>query len=256
MQKFDIKKIHNTIWVFKKAIPDPDKIIDFFEKNREWHDWYTFGKYAEGGIFNPSYFEKFPNRKEWEDKLEEGFGHRNQDRHFENQVNNNIAKYKTNLDVPLAMHYHTDYQREFSYQPGDKFGITAVFYLNDNYVGGEVLFRFLDESDINIIKEDYVYKPEAGDVVVFMSGHPHYHGVNSVTSGEKYIIRTYWKYRYPGHPLWLKLEEKYGKDSWAEIEEERRKFNRIPENMKMVNGIPFWVEFEEYYKKDIESLGL
>ena len=282
MYNFDIEKIQDTVWVFKKAIKNPQDFIDYFEKNKEWKDWYTFGKHAEGTQFAVN-FDKFPTIEEWESKKDSNEQDFTRDNYFENEINDlfyhstklyveangtsfdnwvyegwNIAKYEEKPDSELeyAMVHHTDFQREFAYNPGSKFAVTAVFYLNDNYEGGDVMFRFLDENDISIIKEDYTYKPQAGDIVVFMSGHPHYHGVKTVSKGEKYIVRTYWRYLYEGHPLWLKLQEKYGPDIWKQLEDERLRFNRNSDNIKMVNNIPFWVEFEEYYKKEIESLNL
>jgi hypothetical protein len=279
---FDIEKIQDTVWVFKKAIKNPESLIRYFEENGEWTDWYTFGKYAPNTPFLVS-FDTFPTEEDWENKKNEGengFGNVGK---YENYINDifyhttklycesnklffdnwvyaawNIAKYipNENNKDKYAMVHHTDFQREFSYNPGYKFAVTAVMYLNDNYDGGDVMFRFLDDNDVSVIKEDYRYKPQAGDIVVFMSGHPHYHGVKQISNGEKYIIRTYWRYSYPGHSLWLKLQEKYGEDAWKQLEEERTKFNRKIENIKMINNIPFWVEFEEYYKKEIEALDL
>ena len=289
MHDFEIQKINESVWVFKNAIKNSEDLVEYFEKNKEWKDWFTFGKVAEGPNLAILAFETFPDPKAWEEAKRSRFiqNEMSQDQidALSNEIqiddlfyyttklyvesNNivldnwvsdgwNIAKYIPNLeDHPdYAMMHHTDYQREFAYQPDLKFGVTAVFYLNDNYDGGEVMFRFLDENDRSVIKEDYVYKPQRGDIVVFPSGPPHYHGVKAITSGEKYIIRTYWRYEYPGHPLWLKLQEKYGEDLWRELEEKRRKSNRSGEGVQVIHNIPFWVEFEEYYKKEIELLDL
>ncbi len=283
MYDFDIKKINESVWVFKNAIKNSEAFIEHFEKNREWKDWFTFGKVTDGSSLGIQAFESFPSPQEWEDSKQYGERDLGQNYYFENQIqdlfyystklyveaNNvsldnwvsdgwNVAKYIPNLEnhPDYAMMHHTDFQREFSYNPGLKFGVTAVCYLNEDYDGGEVMFRFLDENDPSIIKEDYTYKPQKGDIVVFPSGPPHYHGVKAITSGEKYIIRNYWRYEYPGHPLWLKLQEKYGEDIWRQLEDQRLKFNRNSSNVTTINNIPFWTEFEEYYKKEIESLEL
>jgi hypothetical protein len=282
---FNIEKINKSVWVFKNAIENSEDFVEHFETTREWQEWYTFGKVAPGQNLQMEtvIFKNFPTLEEWknsklQDKVE--FGEEN---YFENKINDlfyhatklyveenniildswsedgwNVAKYVPNLKdhSEYAMMYHTDFQREFSHNPGRKFGVTAVFYLNDNYDGGEVMFRFLDKNDPNIVKQDFSYKPSKGDILVFPSGPPHYHGVKAVTEGEKYIIRNYWRYDYQGHPLWLKLQEKYGEDIWRELEEKRLKFDRNSENLTFINGIPFYVEFEEYYKKEIEMLDL
>ena len=281
MYNFEIQKIHDLVWVFKGAIKNPEDFVNYFNKNKEWKDWYTFGKVADGPNLDSGIFEEFPTLEEWrkaknyketvpgepqyfEAQIEDLFYHatklykESNNISLDNWVEDgwNIAKYIPNLKdhSDYAMMHHTDFQREFLYNPGLKFGVTAVFYLNEDYDGGEVMFRFLDEHDRSVIKKDYSYKPSAGDILVFPSGPPHYHGVKAVTSGEKYIIRNYWRYDYPGHPLWLKLEEKYGEDIWRQLEEQRLKFNRNSDNVEIINNIPFWMEFEEYYKKEIEML--
>jgi hypothetical protein len=279
---FDIEKIHETAWVFKNAIKNSQDFVDYFEGSQEWKDWYTFGKVSVGPNIDSARFESFPTFEEWNSSKnykDTAFGEKN---YFENQVNDlfyyatklyaesnnivfpnwisdswNIAKYVPNAEHDdYVMMHHTDFQREFKYSPGSKFGITAVFYLNDNYTGGEVSFRFLDEKDPSIVKDEYTYKPAAGDIVVFPSGPPHYHGVKAVSSGEKYIIRNYWHYDSPAHPLYLKLQQKYGEDIWRQMEEQRLKFNRDPKNMKTINNVIFYMDFEEYYKKEIEMLGI
>lgn len=276
---FNIQKIQDTVWVFKNAIQDAENILEYFKNNREWSDWYTFGKHAPGTHFAVT-FDNFPTIEEWEDKKNSDPNDFSKRDCYENKINDlfynctklyiesnnidlpnwgytgwNIAKYEQNTNDEFAMMYHTDFQRDIAYSPGFKFAVTCVMYLNDDYDGGEVLFRFLDD-DLVTIKEDYDYKPSAGDIVVFMSGHPHYHGVRSISSGEKYMIRTYWRYDYPGHPLWLKLQEKYGPDIWNQMEEDRLRFNRNSKNINIVNNIPFYLDFEEYYKKEIEPLNL
>jgi hypothetical protein len=96
------------------------------------------------------------------------------------------------------MNYHTDYRQERFLIPEIKFHTTAVFYLNDNYIGGEISFIELDDEQ-NILWS-YDYKPKAGDVVVFSSNEPIYHGVNTIESGEKYMIRTYLRFNQPPTP--------------------------------------------------------
>lgn len=281
MDNFNIEKIHETVWVFKNAFKETDLFLDYI-KDKKWEDWYTFGKKAQLTGFQFK-FDNFPTSEEWKNKQPFDQSSDVEFGYFENKINNlfyettklyvehnniflnnwmyygwDVAKYheNPNSEADYVMMHHTDFVRNVAYTPGEKFGITAVFYLNDNYSGGEVAYRFLNNDDINIIEEDYIYKPEKGDIVVFMSGHPHYHGVKTVTEGEKYIIRNYWRYDYPGHPLWLKLEEKYGKEEWSNKEYQRKKFNEDPKNMNIINNIPFWVSFEEYYKKDIKELNL
>ena len=273
MENFNIEKIHNTIWIFKNVIKDSNSIVDYFENNREWQDWYTFGKVSLGNA--PHYsFNSFPSKEEWEQKVNEGLGARKdaKDVEIKKQIDNlfydmtslylkennieldnwifenwNLAKYQPGPSDEYVMHHHTDYQRELDYGPGNKFGVTVVFYLNDNYTGGEVEYRFIEGNDLNNVAEDYTYKPSAGDAVVFLSGHPHYHGVRSVTEGEKYIIRTYWRYNKEAHPKWKEMQEKYGAEVWEQMEKDRHAYDRSYSGM--INNIPVVMNFEEYYNK-------
>ena len=139
----------------------------------------------------------------------------------------NICMYEPDSGVSdlIAMHYHTDYRQAAASAPGDKFAITCTMYLNDNYDGGEILFKIYangkDEPPLYIS-----YKPKAGDIVIFPSGEPYYHAVNLVKNGEKYFVRSFWQYEFYGTPEWQENEKKFGKKVWSEIEEEREWFWR------------------------------
>lgn len=275
---FDIQKINDTVWIFKNAIKNSKHFIEYFEENKKWEDWPMFGKQAICYDFPGADFESFPTHTEWSQALKVAEdGHANL--YFEDQINElfyqttklyaesnklsldnwsykswAVAKYNETSSDGHAMMHHTDYQREYAYDPGYKFGITAIFYLNDDYEGGEIAFKFLEDSDLSIVKEECVYKPNAGDIIVFTSGHPNYHAVNSVKNGQKYMLRIYWRYYYPGHPLWNRLREKYGSDVWKKMEEERVKISANKGNVHLFHNIPFWIPFEEYYKNEIEDL--
>jgi hypothetical protein len=132
-----------------------------------------------------------------------------------------IARYHENIEDPLSMTYHTDYIREPIVSPGHKFAITALTYFNDDYLGGEIDFIANGEA--------YMYKPEAGDVVVFPSGHPellmsensiYLHGVMPSYKKSKYLARMYWTKYSVGDPEWFENEEKFGKEKWEEMQKD------------------------------------
>jgi hypothetical protein len=132
-----------------------------------------------------------------------------------------IARYRTDISDPIAMAYHSDYIREPITSPGYKFAITALTYFNDDYVGGEI--------DFIVNGEAYMYKPEAGDFLVFPSGHPevltkdgcvYIHGVMPATGANKYLARMYWTKYSVGDEEWFAKEEEFGKDVWAEMQPE------------------------------------
>jgi hypothetical protein len=132
-----------------------------------------------------------------------------------------IARYRTDFEDPLAMTYHTDYIREPIVSPGHKFAITALTYFNDDYEGGEIDFIANGEA--------YMYKPEAGDLLVFPSGHPellmseesvYLHGVFPAYHNSKYLSRMYWTKYSSGVEEWFENEEKFGKQKWYDMQEE------------------------------------
>jgi hypothetical protein len=132
-----------------------------------------------------------------------------------------IVRHRTDVDDPIAMAYHSDYIREPIVSPGYKFGITALTYFNDDYEGGEIDF---------IVKgEAYMYKPEAGDFLIFPSGHPeiltkdgsvYIHGVMPAKGEKKYLSRMYWMKYSVGDDEWFQKEEEFGKETWAAMQED------------------------------------
>lgn len=58
---------------------------------------------------------------------------------------------------------------------------STVFYLNDDYEGGEIEFPLFNVK----------YKPEAGDFIMFPSSYAYRHKVNPVISGTRYSIASW-----------------------------------------------------------------
>jgi hypothetical protein len=58
---------------------------------------------------------------------------------------------------------------------------SIVFYLNDDYEGGEISFP----------KQDIKIKPTAGSLVIFPSVKPYYHQSAEITSGMKYMCPAF-----------------------------------------------------------------
>jgi hypothetical protein len=115
----------------------------------------------------------------------------------------------------LAMNYHTDFNHDNAESRAAKQIITITFYLNDDYEGGEISFY---DEDSNTIHN---YKPRAGDVTVFPSARPFYHGVLPFSGNPRYLSRMFLMHSYPGSEDWLANEKKYGKEKWEAIEKER-----------------------------------
>jgi hypothetical protein len=246
VNNFESEKIFDEIIVYKNYLPNADKITDILKRSefsprtesslfQEWTGWYTFGDQVS--------FPWMPNI-EIDEILEKEFDVYNKDidpeeneeeyvcKSLSSVFYNITKKYleETGYELPswekmgltlcryrrgesrYAMAYHTDYVKSKVESPGYKFGITCTIYLNDDYEGGEV--TFLQKTTGQVIQ----YKPNAGDIVFFPSGEPYYHGVNQITSGEKYFIRLFWGWDYEGSKEWHENAEKYGLEEWEKIE--------------------------------------
>lgn len=238
----DIYSPYTEIMIFKKILKNSNEIINYFEDLKEWDNWYTFGKMVEFSNSGANFYS-FPSKEEWDSKIPNQNEKNNKyvkqitdifyqttKLYFEKnkiEKNNlsfnsfNIAKYFSDAGVSknLAMNYHTDFQQERFNIPEYKFFITTLFYLNDNYDGGEICFKKLN-LDQTKIEYSFDYKPSAGDVIVFPSTPPFYHGVKKAINGEKYIIRTYWKALQEETDIWKSNVEKYGQENWNKIQKE------------------------------------
>jgi hypothetical protein len=152
-----------------------------------------------------------------------------------------IGKYHmSDEEQKVGMRYHSDYIREQGYAPGYKFVITCTIYFNDDYEGGEIDFAMGDK----LIK----YKPEAGDLLVFPSGHPDYlteegqpylHGVMPSYNKNKFLSRMYWQKYQKGTDEWYEKEKEFGKEVWASMQPELEKAFREkhPQRSVIENGV-------------------
>ena len=246
------------IIVFHGVVSDCKGYIDFYETNVPWDGWFKFGSQvkAEAIMHAPlvKNSSEFPTLEEWHNSMveDEYISHRIADPYkqelsksmysaskfymdYTKHTQPNwvmrpwaLAKYTPDVDMVnddnLTMHYHTDYVLKDSESPGEKFAITSVFYPNDDYGAGEISFRLI--GDEGVLKQ-IDYKPKAGDIVMFPSGHPYYHGVKRITGAPKYITRMYWQYEYEGSEDWHELNAKYGPEKFAELEDERIKNHNV-----------------------------
>lgn len=152
-----------------------------------------------------------------------------------------IGKYHvSDKDQTIGMNYHSDYMREQGSAPGWKFVITCTIYFNDDYEGGEVDFAMGNK----LVK----YKPEAGDLLVFPSGHPEYlteegkpylHGVMPAYNKNKFLARMYWQKYQKGTDEWYQKEKEFGKDVWASMQKELEEQFKLdhPQRGHIENGV-------------------
>lgn len=238
--EFNVEIPYPGIYIYRGAFPDPLGFIENSRDNKTWQKWYTFGERAdiESGS---GLWRAFPNSAEWKTAVLD----RSTTPEFKmvNSLFYEVTKHyveSTGIEFPnwaytppalckyepksavtddLVMHYHTDYQQEREEMPGYKFGITCTMYLNDDYEGGDISFRIYDGE----VYDQIDIKPRQGDIVVFPSGKPYYHGVKIVHGQPKYFLRTFWYWDFEGTAEWHANSKKYGADAWAEIEKERWK---------------------------------
>ena len=254
----EIKILHPKIIVFKNAFNFGSEMIKHYEENfiNDWSSWYSFGTKIE--LKTPTkQFKEFPTKDQWQENiidLEDEFYNKQMlsvfydvtKQYYDNvelKLDNwyfdrgDIAKYNAGAGVSetLGMNYHTDFETGKAQEPGYKFATTCVFYLNDEYDGGEICFKVFN-NDFTAIDNEIKYKPSTGDVVVFPSTHPFYHGVNVTTNGSKYIVRTYWRYMYDGDPEYIKEQGLYSKKDWEDIIKERRQkvWNNIQDKIEEI----------------------
>jgi len=253
LQRLNIKKLDEKIWVFNRWIKNPQEYINFYltdpDHSKKWVPWYKFGEMISDSGTGWGLSDEFPTKEAWTSTFENEkdpykieladlFYDASKIYIEETKItlpswaspNWGIAKYLP--DVPMfqepnfenrTMVHHTDFQQELAEYPGEKFGITAVVYLNDDYEGGEIEFRITEPNDYTKVVKEILYKPEAGDILMFPSTPPYFHGVVNIKKSPKYIMRLYWKYYQEASETWKSLRKKYGDDRFQELEKARRR---------------------------------
>lgn len=205
----------------------------------QWDEWFLFGKYAHARytditnqrlLVNSELNQEIQLFRLLQDVTRVAMTHYAADKKVPLPESSffttpSIAYYHqdVNLDpkLNLTMNFHTDYATGEHLWPGDKFLLTTTVYPNDNYVGGEIVFL----TDGKMI----IYKPQAGDVIVFPSGNPlwpgknpYFHAVKKTDSGTKWLIRAYTKYKIEeATEEWKNGVDKYGDEKWREIQRKK-----------------------------------
>lgn len=233
------EQIYPGVIVYRNMLSNPDKAYEVMMRSDEssngkyffktWDPWAHFGTYTQakfgaeleaaekGPIFDEekALFEEIATSydraishyyKHTGIEIPEGARYSGQSwcKYF-----NKIDNLKNNM----TMQYHTDYIISQRDMPGEKFHTTCTFYINDNYNGGDI--EFYVNGDITN------HKPKAGDIVIFPSTEPYFHGVKTIPDGNKFFIRNFVMFDYDGDEKWLANQKKYGAYRWAKMESER-----------------------------------
>lgn len=283
---FDFVEIYPNILVYKNVFEDPEKMYEVLKNSSEtevdqifgeWSEWSQFGHYINypAGNFGKEWsyeniqeiqannsvqeeqkyfllelakgFDKVTDHyiltfgKDFSfDKNEKIETHAGESVPLWKMYGPSISKYHKNITDRMSMTYHSDFIREPIPSPGYKFAITANAYFNDDYAGGEVDFFVNGE----LVK----YKPEAGDWLVFPSGHPevlkkgdtvYLHGVFPSYENEKYFARMYWRKYSVGSQEWFDKENEFGKEVWASMQNNiMQEYNKIiPNRFEIPEGV-------------------
>jgi hypothetical protein len=251
----EVKQLYPRISIYSGLLNDTVEMLKTLRETYEWASWYTFGDQAVLQLDRRT-FEAFPTAQDW-DTLKDSVEQPNpaaeailnafyeSTKHYVDA--NEISPVAWNFNSPAvcmyntnggasddtAMHYHTDFQQEKRDEPGYKPYITCTMYLNDDYEGGEIAFKILKEDDSF---DEIIYKPKAGDILVFPSDQPYYHSVKLTTKGQKYFVRSFWDYHFPGTAEWHANQKKYGVAEWAEMEYQREKLERQTGRYNLMGG--------------------
>jgi hypothetical protein len=278
-------EIYPHILVYKNIFKDVSKsykvLTDSFVESEDrlfspWTQWSIFGEYLNPIIPGFSMSDKYGNLKSIETKTEieesqKQFGIEMME-NFHLVTEDYIKRYNLDIDLSsmsvddsgnsiptwrwtggtigkyhisneknqVGMRYHSDYIREQGYAPGYKFVITCTIYFNDDYEGGEIDFAMGDK----LVK----YKPEAGDLLVFPSGHPDYltedgmpylHGVMPSYNNNKFLSRMYWQKYEKGTEEWYEKEKEFGKGLWRSMQPQLEKEfrDKHPQRITIENGV-------------------
>ncbi len=252
-KEFNIKKLDKNIYVYKNVFKNPKRMVEIL-KNAEndsdktfwlknWAQWSIFGTYVqwngkdvpldEISQNDPLYTEELLMLNEIVASFYETTDHFLKDHNLSVKDNwkvmgPSLCRYDHDHDHSmgdtnqLAMAYHTDYKYLEADAEGYQFVLTFTAYLNDDYEGGELVLVLPNKE---IIK----YKPEAGDIVIFPSGHPdllgedgiYFHAVNRIKDKDRYMIRCFYQKYFEGTEEWHKNKELYGEEQWEKMERDR-----------------------------------
>ena len=242
-----------NVRVYQGLLPDADNLYRIIKESdessegkyylRKWDQWSIFGTYSQEK-HNPSEDRELGLRHDEEkylsDRVQESYNIAIEDYkktygislpESAKLMTSSFSKYNPDVDSMknnMTMQYHTDFIISEREMPGPKFLLTCTTYINDDYDGGEIEF-YIPEED-----KYYPYKPKAGDILVFPSQDPYYHGVKVIKGTNKFFIRNFIQYYYEGSKEWLDKQKYHGAYKWSKMEWQRIEIEN-PKNMKYAN---------------------
>lgn len=215
--------LEKNIYYYKNAIPNAKKFVEAIESTEKedygtsltkWNEWTACSGemylYGSQKTVQPSDFEKNADK---DSNLVSYIYNTITDLFY--NVCKDYALSKGDTEEPMILPAFdikkysagTFMGAHFDQQEGDtRLRYSLVFYLNDDYEGGELSFT-IESPDAPILvgkpSEDYSLsretdrvtigiKPEAGSVIIFPSSPPYHHTAHLVKNGYKYMIPMHW----------------------------------------------------------------
>jgi Rps23 Pro-64 3,4-dihydroxylase Tpa1-like proline 4-hydroxylase len=190
-------KNNKDIIIFKNVINKNDCqfIIDTIEKRCKWEDAKTFGNVEDYRKTQIVYLTQIFGIHSELFKAHSILGYS-----FKTCIEQlmKIYKYTYNNDIATHFRYNGDEGFQILKYEGNNYykehvdggfnlevkrSVSFIFYLNDNFKGGETYFP----------RQDVTISPSIGDVLVFPSGYTHPHEAKQITEGTKYSA-VIWSY--------------------------------------------------------------
>lgn len=264
LAKLEYLELYPKVDVYRNVLADPKAMYETMKQSdadangqyflKNWDPWSHFGTYTQSKNeqfdvtdelikSHPRYIEE----KDFVEKVQKAYDDVLMDYVHRHQLDLpegwrfsgcSYSKYNDQIDSlsnKMTMQYHTDFITSQKDMPGDKFYITCTMYINDDYDGGDIEF-FVDGKLIN-------HKPVAGDILVFPSREPYFHGVKTIYNGRKFFVRNFIMTPFDGTEEWLKNQKQFGAYNWMKKEFERIS-HEDPRNMRYLqDGSP--VEYDD-----------
>ncbi len=261
MSNLEYVELYPKVDVYRNVLRDPKALYETMKKSertsegkhylKNWDKWASFGTYTQikdtAEINQDNQDPMFIEEKDFAKQVQDAYDlvlsdyitrhgvELPEDWYF---TGSSFSKYNDQVDVlenKMTMQYHTDYiisQREM---PGPKFLLTCTMYINDDYDGGDIEF-VVDGKIVN-------HKPKAGDILVFPSDEPYFHGVKTIYNGEKFFVRNFVMHRYAGSKEWLQNQLTFGAYNWMKKESKRIDFEDARNMRYLQDGKP--VEYDD-----------
>ena len=241
IESLEWEELYPGIICYRNMLKDPVKAYEIMKNSeesgngkyflKEWDAWSKFGTYSspkdEDKLLDAEKGSRYDEEKQLNDEIFDAY--QKTISHYFNNITidrtlpkdayfsgHSYCKYFNNIDNlknNMTMQYHTDYIIAEKEAPGPKFHTTCTFYINDNYDGGDIEF-YVNGDIIN-------HKPKAGDIIVFPSDAPFFHGVKTIPTGNKFFVRNFVMFDYAGSPEWMENQMRYGAHRWSLIENKR-----------------------------------